>query len=229
LFGRLVVAVVLILAVVLVVADRVGAVVAAHAMAGRIETDAGLTSRPSVSIGGVPFLTQAVRGTYSDIRVSATDVPVSGVNLTSLKAHLHGVHVSLTDVAHDSVSTVPVDRVDGQAYLSFAAANAFLADRGLGAHLESGGHNTVRIVDTLTVGGVSVTVSGTATASVSGNILEVTVTTLRGPLGLELHRDITVPLPLRDLPFRLQLSSVAIGTSGMTATASAHDVVLTGS
>jgi len=229
LFGRLVVAVVLILAVVLVVADRVGAVVAAHAMAGRIETDAGLTSRPSVSIGGVPFLTQAVRGTYSDIRVSATDVPVSGVNLTSLKAHLHGVHVSLTDVAHDSVSTVPVDRVDGQAYLSFADANAYLADRGLGAHLESGGHNTVRIVDTLTVGGVSVTVSGTATASVSGNILEVTVTTLRGPLGLELHRDITVPLPLRDLPFRLQLSSVAIGTSGMTATASAHDVVLTGS
>ena len=61
--------VLVVLAALLVVADRVGVVVAENRLAGQIQQQLVLDSKPDVSIHGIPFLTQAIRGRYKDIRV----------------------------------------------------------------------------------------------------------------------------------------------------------------
>lgn len=126
---RFLIGILVLLVVLLVVADRVGAVVAAHVLADKIQTDEHLPSRPDVSIGGFPFLTQAIAGNYSDVTVTVHGLTVSGVPVSTLVAHLHGVHVSASAAIKGDVHRVPVDRADGRVVLSFADLNRYLAGR----------------------------------------------------------------------------------------------------
>jgi LmeA-like phospholipid-binding len=218
---RLLLAVVLFLAVLVVAADRVGAIVGAHVLASKIETDAGLAGRPNVSIGGFPFLTQAAGGTYSDIAVTDTDVPVAGVDVTKLTVNLHGVHVRMGSLVKGDVSQVPVDRANGTAFVSFTDANNYLVGRHIPIRLEPGKNGTVRLVETI----LGIPVSETATATVDGDAVVATVSNLSGPLGI-LNHAVSVRLPLQGLPFQMALSSVKIGPTGITAVGSAHRIVL---
>ena len=52
-----------------------------------------------MSIRGIPFLTQAISGTYKDIRVELPDVDAGDVSNVTVDARLQGAHVSLSDRA----------------------------------------------------------------------------------------------------------------------------------
>ena len=105
--------VLVVLAALLVVADRVGVVVAENRLAGQIQQQLELDSKPDVSIRGIPFLTQAISGTYKDIRVKLPDVDAGDVQDVTVDARLQGAHVSLSDALGGSVDQIPVDRISG--------------------------------------------------------------------------------------------------------------------
>src|SRR5579884_149396 len=131
-FKKLLIAFLALLVILVVAADRVGAHVAAHVLAGKLESDENLTTRPSVSIGGIPFLTQAIGGTYHDVTVTTHDFLTSDrVQIDTLSVHLHGVHIPLSKVIGGSVSKVPVDRVDGNVFVSFSEITSYLTGRGI--------------------------------------------------------------------------------------------------
>jgi hypothetical protein len=224
LLGALVVIVVL-----LVVADRVGAIVAAHVIADRIQTDEHLSSRPAVSVGGFPFLTQAVRGDYSDVTVTLHDFATkSGLTMDTVKVHLHGVHLPLSRAVKSSgVRSIPVDRVDGTALLTYPQLNAYLRPKHLTVGPGAGG--TVRVTTQTTVAGARLAVFGTGRAQVSHGVLTVTTSSVGAAAGSHagsLPAHLSVSFPLAGLPFRLALGRVSATTGGVQATGTATGVVL---
>ncbi|BEL08004.1 DUF2993 domain-containing protein [Actinoplanes sichuanensis] len=75
-----------------VITDRVTASAAAGRLTERLRCAAGLSSDPSVSFGGFPFLSQLALGTFDSIRVAADDVPAGryrvGVEATATGVRL---------------------------------------------------------------------------------------------------------------------------------------------
>ena len=237
-FKRFLIAILLFLIIVVVAVDRVGAIVGAHVLAGKLQTDERLSSRPGTSIGGFPFLTQAINGKYSDVSVTATDVTLDDLTVTKLTAHLHGVHLPLSKALGGSVSTVPVDRVDGTAFLSFVDANGYLADHGpAGASilLSAGRGRTVTIFEKTRVAGRLVSLRGLGSMRLTGNSVTITIGGLQLATGSGSGRQfvgslpgrlLRVRLPLQGLPFRIRLSSVSVSSTGVSATGAANRIVL---
>src|SRR5690242_9509266 len=77
----------------LVALDRIAVVAADRVVANRIETDQSLSTRPDVSIGGFPFLTQAIAGRYDSVKLTVHDLHRTSVPVHTLTVHLSGVHV----------------------------------------------------------------------------------------------------------------------------------------
>jgi hypothetical protein len=230
-FRRLLIILVIVLIAVVIAADRIGAVVGAHVLAGKVQNFENLPNRPSASISGIPFLTQAVGGKYHNVKITAHGVPVNQVPVTTLTANLHGVHLPFSKALHGSVSQVPVDRVDGTAYVSFSDANTYLAKHPVaGQNIRlgaAGSARSVNVTDQTRVAGKQVTLHGVGLVSVNNNVVTVTVSKLSGrrsPKGSAKH--LTVSLPLQGLPFRLQLNTVNVGSAGMTGTGGATNIVL---
>lgn len=224
-FRRFLIAVLIFLIAVVVVADRVGAIVGAHVLAGKVKTDEHLSSRPSASIGGFPFLNQAFGGNYKDVTITAHNVDLSGVTVTTLTAHLHGVHLPFGKVVHGSVSQVPVDRVDGTAFVSFANVNSYLASRHLSVRIAPGHNGEAAVTDRVVVHGKHLSLTGLGSATVSGNIIRVQVTKLSGPVNLG-NRVANFTVPLHALPFRIALESVSVTPTGLSGTGGATNIVL---
>jgi hypothetical protein len=224
-FRRFLIAVLIFVIAVIVVADRVGAIAGAHVLAGKVQSAANLPSRPTATIGGFPFLTQALRGNYQDVTITANNLPLHGVTVTTLTAHLHGMHVPLHDVLHGTVSEVPVDRIDGTALMSFASVNSYLASQQLTPRLAAGVSGHAVVTERTGIRGKRVLRTGVAAVTVSDNAVHVRVAKLSAP-GHRGHTAVRFSVPLTGLPFQLQVTSVAVSPVGLTASGSAQHVVL---
>jgi hypothetical protein len=218
---RLLIGLLAVLVVLVVAADRVGEHVAAHVLAGKLQTDEHLTTRPSVSIGGIPFLTQAFHGDYHDVTVTTRDYITSEhVHIDTMTAHLRGVHVPLSKVISGSVSTVPVDRVDGSVFVSFSDIEAYLSGRGDTLTLTPTPLGAVGVVGQA-LGRFPRLVRGVATITVRNDVL-----TLAVGLNKTGTKTFDLPIPLQGLPFRIDVTSVTVGLGGITGTGTASHVVL---
>ena len=89
---------VIILAVLLVAADRISVAVAENQISDRLTSAYGLAGKPGVTIAGFPFLTQVVAGDYPQIDVSANQVSAGGAELHDLNVRLTGVHATVSQV-----------------------------------------------------------------------------------------------------------------------------------
>jgi hypothetical protein len=226
---RLLILLALFLVIVLVAADRVGAIIAAQVLASKIKTDEGLAHRPDVTVGGFPFLTQAVRGKYSDVRVTASGVTLNGIDVTTIAVQLHGAHIGLGAALHGNVHTVPVDTADGQVTISYPAVDAYLKSRHLTVSQGSGGQ--VKVTGSVRIAGQTVRASGIGTATVASSVIAVHVHQISVAAGthvshLSLAQRINFTLPLNGLPFRIALGSVLGTPNGIVATGIARDLVL---
>jgi hypothetical protein len=214
--------------VLLVAADRIGAAVAARRLADRVQADAHLASRPSASVGGFPFLTQAVEGRYSDVTLTARDVGTSTVTLSRVTTVLHGVKLPLSDVLHESVQRVPVDRARVTLVLTYAEANAYLKQYHV--TLAYAGSGKVTVTGQVTVLGQQLSASGTATLHAAGRGVRVSATDLRVGVdgyqtpGVPITVDHTIPLP--DLPVQVDVSQVRATSQGLILTGVGRHLVL---
>jgi hypothetical protein len=220
---RLLIAFLLLVVVAVLVVDRVGARAAAHVLAGQLQSDEHLTERPSVSIGGIPFLTQVFGGKYDDVTVTAHNYKTSdGVTVTTLKAHLHGAHIPFSKVVNGSVKSVPVDRVDGSAYLSFGNLTRFLSTQGLTVTLSRDSSRGINLTGRVPLGGRVRLVHSVVTVSASRSVV-----TLSGPARVHgTMLPISLPIPFGALPFRFTVTSVTVGSNGIIGTGRAKHVTL---
>jgi hypothetical protein len=150
-------------------ADRVGVRVADAKVAQQIQQREHLAGKPSVDITGFPFLTQAVAGTYDDVRISLTAADLGQPAGTRADVDLHGVHLPLSSALSGSVSRIPVDRVDGAATLSYALLSQQI---GHGTTLSWAGGG-LRLATSVTILGRTVPLTAEGTVHLDGDQLVV--------------------------------------------------------
>ena len=228
---RALLVVVLLLLGLAVLADRVGVGIAEDKVAEQVATKGGLQGTPAVDITGFPFLTQAVSGTYDDVRIALTAEELGQPAGTRADIALHGVHVPLSSVVSGSVDQVPVDRIDGTATLSYALLAAQL---GGDTTLRREGDG-LRITKSVEVLGRTLPLTATGTVALDGDELVVDVERASGA-GVDLPDflvtrvsdllDLRYTVPA--LPFGLQLTEVAPAEDGVDVRVEAEDAVLGG-
>jgi hypothetical protein len=213
-----------------VLVDRVAVGFAEDRVAEQVAEKGNLAGVPEVDIGGFPFLTQAVGGSYDDVRIALTAEQLGQPEGTRADVVLHGVQVPLSSVLSGSVREVPVDRIDGTATLSYALLSAQL---GQDTELTREG-DRLQMTRTVEVLGREVRLVATGEVVLDGNDLVVDVQEASGA-GVEvpdflLERavdllDLRYPVPA--LPFGLQLTSVRPAADGVDIRVEATDTVLT--
>jgi hypothetical protein len=216
---------------VLVVVDRVGVGIAERRVADQIAARGGLTAAPAVDIAGFPFLTQAVSGTYRDIRVHLTAEELDQPAGTRADVSLRGVHVPLSDVLSGSVQQIPVDKVDGTATLSYELLAAQLG----GNTTLSADGDGIRLTKSVRVLGFDFDVTGSGTVTLEGQdvvidiqkasagAVDVPNSVLKQAANL---LDFSYRVP--ELPFGLQLTSVRPTVQGVDVAVAATNTVLSG-
>ena len=208
---RLVIAVLVILGL-LVVADRVALAAAEHVVAGRIQTDQGLSERPDVTIHGFPFLTQALAGKYDRVTVHVKGLSNRTVPVAKLTVDLNGVHVPLGAVTSGHLSRVPVDRATATILLSYDDVNAYLGNH---LHVSQGDNGEVKVTGSVTVAWQTVSASASGRIDVRGNDLVVAV-----------GQGLDFTIPLSGLPFRIGLVGAKATKTGIEVSATAAGLVL---
>ena len=218
------------LAVCAVAADRISLVLTERAVAAQLQTSGGLSTRPDVSIRGMPFLTQALAGKYDDVEVSAREVTAGGGRLSKLDVTLRGAHVPLSDALSGSVDAVPVDALRATVLLSYADMSGQLRDRGLTV---TPAGDQVRVSGSVQVLGRRMSASAISSVALSG--ASVVVTAKRFEVGHTVaNRAVTAALAGRfdfvirvgQLPYGLVMSSLRVSPDGVVATADASHTVL---
>lgn len=222
--------VVLLVGLVLLVAlDRVAAALAERAVAAQVRATGALAADPAVSIGGFPFLTQALRGRYDRVQVSASGLR-GEQGVTAFRADLAGVHVPLTAALSGRVDQVPVDRVQARVVLGYRGLEQRIGERRL--RLAPAG-DLLRVTGSVQVLGRTLSASALSTVRLDGPVVRVTAQrfevgarpadrVLSAALGGRL--DFTVRL--RRLPYGLSLTSVTVQPDGLVATATGRNAVL---
>ena len=210
------------------VADPIAEGVAEERVAQALRDGGGLSGTPEVDVTGWPFLTQAVSGTYDDVRISLSADDLGQPAGTRADVTLRGVHVPLSDALSGSVQEVPVDRIDGTATLSYALLSQQLG----GDTVLARAGDRLQVTRTVEVLGYSVPLTAVGTVSLDGQDLVVDVDEAAAA-GVDVP-DFVVDravglLDLRYpvvLPYGLRLTGVRPADDGVDVAVQATDTVL---
>ena len=213
-----------IIAVLLVAVDFAAKAVAENVIAQKIKQQ-GLQHKPSVTIDGFPFLTQAASKDFRQVDLRDRDQTEGPVTITTISATARNIKVNSF-----SFSSGTIGSLSGSALISFASLGDTLTKEvgplgsllhGAGLRLSAAGPHEVRASVNVLV------VSGTATWRVSllsGDRLRIR---LVGSTGLNRSllgaiQDITLQIP--KLPLGLHIDSVRVTPSGVVGRVRARNV-----
>jgi len=230
---RITAVVVVVLLGLLVAVDRISAHVVAGQIAIQAQRSDRLTSRPGVSLGGFPFLTQVIAGNYRDVRVDVRGQVSQGVRVDRVHADLAGARVPLGDVVRGEVRRVPVDHLNAQVELTFADINAYLRSQGSAITVGARG-DAIRVAGSVSVLGTTYPVAGTADVGVAPAAVTFTPRELAASVGAALppalrqtvSELLTVRVPIAGLPFNMRLISATVAADRIVFAASGQNVVL---
>ena len=132
----------IVVAVGLVVADRVGVRIAQNRIGQQVAAQYDLPRQPDVTIHGIPFLTQVVGGEYDHITVDIGDWTEQGVTVSDVTVDMRGLNAPLSDVINGDTTNMTADtaaasaisaRVSGSPALARMNSSAARTWRGAGA------------------------------------------------------------------------------------------------
>lgn len=235
---------VLIVAVLMVVADRAASAVAANELQSRVAQElqarqVGYTSL-DVTVAGVPFLTQVARGRYESISIDMTGVRLhSGeleATLPALQVVATGVQADAAAVARGEASVV-AERVVGRAVVSYAGLTGLvdLQDYSLRDVAFEERAGALHASATVHVAGLSLPIEATAEVSLQEGQIHlqfreaVAVGVEMPEAGLALldalvNAVIVVAMP--PLPFDITLDTLEVTPAGLRIGATGHDITL---
>jgi hypothetical protein len=227
---RRLIIVLVVLAALLVVADRVGVVVAEHRLAGQIQQQLALDSKPDVSIRGIPFLTQAISGKYKDIRVKLADVNAGDVKNVTVDARLQGAHVPLSAALRGSVNQIPVDRISGTVLIPYDQLAQASGISGLKITREG---DFLRLTGSIQVLGQSVQADALGKVGVDNGHIAITAEQVK-IAGIPVPQVVvdqaakllSFQVQPRNLPLNLRVTAVRLADDGLQVDAVSDDVVL---
>jgi hypothetical protein len=222
--------VLVVLAALLVAADRIGVAVAQNRLASEIEQQLNLDRKPDVSIRGIPFLTQAISGKYKDIRVQLPDVDAGDVQNVAIDARLQGAHLSLSDALGGRVDQIPVDRISGTLLIPYDQLAKASGISGLTITRQG---DSLRLTGSVQVLGRPIKAEAVGRVEVNDgqiaiNAEEAKVAGIPVPQAVldEAARLLSFRVQPRNLPLNLRITAVRLADSGLLVDAVSDDVVL---
>jgi hypothetical protein len=206
--------VLIVLAALLLIADRVGNLIAENDMANQFMSN-GFPVKPSVNIEGFPFLTQVAQRDFRKVDISASNVPAGPVTINSLKATLTGMHLS------SSWNGATIDKISATAFVSFGALASAGGLGGTGITASQDGADKLKITASL---------AGLVSSSVEASIKQtgprqITIRVLNtGGLSslLSSFSSYTFSLPA-GVPPSLRITGLTLNPAGLTLSAGATD------
>jgi hypothetical protein len=205
----------IVIVLLLVVADRAALVITENEIASQFKSSADLSGKPHVTIDGFPFLTQLAARDFNTVHINATDETTGPLEIESLTATLHGMHIV-------NLSTTRIDQFTASALVTFSALGS-AGGIPQGITLSADGPNKIQA--TVSIGPISdsavaqVTQTGPTTINVriidAGGI----PTSVLGSL---MNFSITLP----KLPAGVAIQDVSITQQGVGITITGHDVTL---
>ncbi|GIH29066.1 hypothetical protein Aph01nite_73760 [Acrocarpospora phusangensis] len=218
---------VLVLGIVLVVLDRVAVVGVQREVARQIEAAYKLSATPTVTVNGIPFLTQAIAGRYEEVTIEMGDLTQEGVTLSSAQATLYGVHAPLMDLIQNAEAVdLRAERVSGTVVISYKTLDA-RAPRGI--KVNGGGNGTIQVSGELNVLGQAVPVTADMKVELVKNQIRVTPASVKIAGGVPVpnaERLVSFAIPIRELPLNLKLTKVTPVEEGLLVQGTADDVPL---
>ena len=219
---------VILLAVVVVAADRVGVRVAQDKIGEQVAAQYALPRQPDVTIHGIPFLTQAVGGEYEHIEVAIGDWTEQGVTVTGVKVDMRGVQAPLSEVSKGSAANVTARTATASAVVPYDVIK-----KAAPKEVESIGPKGDDLSVKLTGSILGFAVSGTAVVEVKPTAKGIAVTPVsvgsdgatQIPLAL-VKRQLTWVVPVTDLPVGSRISEIQPTPEGLRVAATAENVRL---
>lgn len=218
---------IVVLAIALVVGDRVAVSLAQNEIGRQIAAEYGLAHQPDVTIGGFPFLTQAVDGSYRDIDIRVGDWSDQQISVRDLKVRLTDLSAPLGDLLDRRTQNIVAATATATAVVPYETVKGFAP-----AEVESisQGPNGLRVTGTFSMEGIPVPATVIVTVAPTGDGIEVTPISAQAaaggpmiPLAL-LRRTLTFTIPLQKLPLGARLTAIEPNADGLHATAVAHNV-----
>ncbi|HLH82443.1 MAG TPA: LmeA family phospholipid-binding protein [Trebonia sp.] len=204
----------IVLLILLVIGDRVALAVTENAMADQFVSN-GLPVKPSVTIEGIPFLTQLAARDFRKVDISASNIPAGPVTITSARGTLTGMHLN------SSFNGATVDHVSLTLFTAFSAlADAAGLGNGTGITMTPDGTDKLKI--TASIAGNSIDteeaqISQTGPRQISVRLLD-NGSPLSGLLGS--FADFSFSLP-QGVPASLRITGLSLNAQGLTVTAAA--------
>lgn len=210
--------VLLILAAVFVVGDRVARTYAQDRIAQQIQTQARLAARPGVSIEGFPFLTQVAAHDLRKVDISASNVPAGKITVSSITATATGVHLN------SGFNGATIDQINGTALVTFASLASAAGAKGVTLTSDpAAGPNDISIS-----AGPQLSATGQVTLTGPSQVT-VKVTSLGGLAGLAAGTIGSLPgyvITIPTLPAGLKVDGVSVTSRGIEVQAAAQNTTL---
>jgi hypothetical protein len=234
----------IILGVAAVVLDRVGASIAERMISDRVaeqvRNQKATSDKPDVTVEGVPFLTQVVKGDYQEIKIDLKNfsgpagngktiqLPLLDIRAKDVKAPLNTLRTGNGDIVATTVT--------GNGTIGYAALTQLIGQKGLTLSEKDGKLVAAAPVTAL---GQTFNVSGEANLAVANGVVQVRFSkvTAAGLPDVPLVRNIidsyaqrlALDLKVPVLPLKLAVKSVQPTPAGLVVTAGANNVSLNSS
>lgn len=220
----------LVVAAVLVAADRVAAYEAGQVLSQRLASAYQFSEQPAVQVQGIPFLTQWSSGKYQEIDVQVPSVTTSNVSVDNLSAQLHAVTTASFATSSADVAGATVGQVRVQGVVPYSSVPV---PKGFKVAPEG---NQLKLSGTASGGGVSAPIAATVNVAAQDGKLQLTVdqVQLPGPLGLsgqvkaQINQQLQAAASSFQLPMGVRLDSVSVTGDGLRVSASASGVQVPG-
>jgi hypothetical protein len=199
------------------VADRGTKLAAERVAAGRLQNSLDTSKRPSVDLGGFPFLQELVARKFDNVTVDMSGASGGKVSVAHLHAVLHGVTQQGNGIHADTVA--------GQGSISYDALTTAAAP----LQVSYGGDGLIQVTARVNVLGRALTASASGRPRIEGSTLiikpERAATSITGDAGQAASQVPEVQVPLRKMPpnLKIQLNPTA---GGVDFTFSGSDVEL---
>ncbi|QBI52168.1 LmeA family phospholipid-binding protein [Streptomonospora litoralis] len=210
------------------IADRGLHYAAESEIASRVEQQYEMSSEPEVTIGGFPFLTQAISGEYDRIRIVTGAIVVGDVQLERVDVTARDVRAPLADLMTEP--SVVAGTARAKVMLPYSELQKRLPE-GIVIENENG---SPRMSGDLALGQYSTPVSADLEVAVEGDTILVTPSNIEigqsqlGGMGL-VEDMLAMQVPVPEMPFGLEVTGIEALPNGVEVSAEASDVELVGS
>lgn len=229
--------IVLVVAGLLLVADRTAQGFAEQQVARQLRDQLHTAQDPAVTIRGYPFLTQVAAGDYPDVGVRADRATVNQLQDLTLVADLHHVRVPAGEIVSGTVRHVAVDALTGQVRIPAASIGQFVGVADL--HLDPAPGNAITVSGVSNVFGNNTPAAATAGVTVANDSVLIQPQAVNVRLGappgvpLDVHDPqllarFSVNLDSHQLPLGFHPSAVSAEHDALIVGGTVNDVNLGG-